>query len=236
MRTHPNTPHLIIATCLLLVIVLSTQALGWLPVTFGLDLPIMLTINQGLSHPALDLFFIWVSSRTGFSTPLMLLILLGLVWKFRLAGLKLWGLFIATIIFGDVFGNLLKGLFSLPRPCAEIFELILQPKQTQGGSCGAMTTGMPSNHTLNFVIAAVFLGLSLKKWPWVGVTLAGVALSVSISRIYLGAHYPGQVLLGASLGVLIGMLSHCLGSRYFQFMAEIKNHSSACCVKKPNHK
>jgi len=222
MRPHFNLSNAIIATCLLLIIVLSSQALGWLPITFGLDLPIMLTINPGWSHPALDPFFIWVSGRSNFSTPLMLIILIALVWKFRLAGLKLWGVFIATLIVGDAVGSLLKDLFSQPRPCAEIFELILQPKRVQGGDCGARATGMPSNHTLNFVIAAVFLGLSLKKWPWVGLTLAAIALSVSISRIYLGAHYPGQVLLGASIGVLIGLLSYRLSARYFRFMTEIK--------------
>lgn len=186
------------------------------------DLKLLVSINQGWSHEWLDRFFIWVSSRPTFSTPLILLIGLILYLKYKKEGLKLWGLFLLTLGLGDALGNLLKGFFSQPRPCAEVFEVILQPLRESGISCGAMTTGMPSNHALNFFLTACFLGLALRSWRWAGTFLV-IAIAVALSRIYLGAHYPSQILVGAFLGISLGLSSALIIQRYCPFMHNIMN-------------
>ncbi len=184
------------------------------------NLKLLININQGWSHPLLDRFFIWVSSRSTFSTPLLLLIGLILFLKYKKEGLKLWGLFLLMLGLGDILGNLLKGIISQPRPCAVVFESILQPLRETGKSCGAMTTGMPSNHALNFFLTASFLGLALKSWRWAAPFFL-IAITVGLSRIYLGAHYPSQVLVGACLGSCLGLISALIVQQRCRFMHSI---------------
>jgi undecaprenyl-diphosphatase len=62
--------------------------------------------------------------------------------------------------------------------------------------------GFISNHACNHFAVAVFTALWIRKWwYWAGFLLwAGV---VSYSRIYLGVHFPGDVLGGAVVGSLL---------------------------------
>ena len=209
---------------LIAALLISFTLLGWLPLGLGLDRPILLAINQGWAHPWADRFFIWISDRATFAAPLILLILAVLWRRFGKDGIKLWGLFILALIAGDLLGNLLKHWFSQPRPCAEIFDLIRQPKRPQGGSCGALTSGTPSNHTLNFVLTALFFGQILPWFRRLWLPLLAIAALVGISRIYLGVHYPSQVVLGGIIGALIATLFAWLSLRYLAFVRRLHRY------------
>jgi undecaprenyl-diphosphatase len=61
----------------------------------------------------------------------------------------------------------------------------------------------PSDHaTLMFALAAAFVLSSLR---WAGLTVAILGIGVGWGRVYLGAHYPGDILGGAVLGVLCAL-------------------------------
>ncbi|TJZ54414.1 phosphatase PAP2 family protein [Streptomyces piniterrae] len=60
-----------------------------------------------------------------------------------------------------------------------------------------ITSSFPSGHTASAVAFATGVAFENKWW---GLALAPVAVSVAFSRIYTGAHYPGDVLAGAALG------------------------------------
>lgn len=167
-------------------------------------------INQGWANsslqPLLDAFFGWVSQKPTFSHPLLLIVLFLLVKDWGRSGLRLWFLLILFIGLGDVFGNFLKHLLVQPRPCAEFPEtvrLVLEPFKV---GCSFTPRGMPSNHALNFFLTASFLGVVLRSWKW-GIVLGSIAFTVALSRIYLGVHYPSQVLAGAVVGSLLGVLA-----------------------------
>ncbi|MCX4744213.1 phosphatase PAP2 family protein [Kitasatospora sp. NBC_01287] len=59
------------------------------------------------------------------------------------------------------------------------------------------TTSFPSGHSAS--AAAFTVGLGLES-PVLGAALVPLAASVMFSRVYVGAHYPGDVLAGAALG------------------------------------
>ncbi|MFL6130353.1 MAG: phosphatase PAP2 family protein [Mycobacteriales bacterium] len=62
-----------------------------------------------------------------------------------------------------------------------------------------VTTSFPSGHTASAVAFAVTVG---REAPGLGPPLGLVAAAVALSRVWTGAHYPGDVLVGAAIGGL----------------------------------
>lgn len=77
------------------------------------------------------------------------------------------------------------------------------------GSCG--TYGYFSGHATSSFALAVFIGLVLKPfYKYIFTALLVWAIFVSYSRIYLGVHFPGDVLTGILAGICIGLLCYKL--------------------------
>jgi membrane-associated phospholipid phosphatase len=87
----------------------------------------------------------------------------------------------------------LKDLFSLPRP----FELDPSVKLYD-----ATGYGLPSGHAqLSVIVWGTFASAIDKTWSWIG---AGIlAALIGFSRIYLGVHFPTDVLMGWLIGILL---------------------------------
>ena len=97
-----------------------------------------------------------------------------------------------------------KPMFHRLRPCfnPELEGLVHLPKGYPGGQYGFV-----SSHAANtFAIAAFLTALLRRSYRWVGWTLYGWAVISSYSRIYIGVHYPGDILAGAVLGILVGII------------------------------
>jgi len=178
-----------------------------------MDERLLLWINQGWANPLLDGLFWWVSQRLWFSLPLAALLLGDGVrrcgWK---AGVRVFLTVAVTVAVGDVIGNLLKGWFAEPRPCLILHEQLRRVGSTVSGPCGAELSGMPSNHALNFCTVATFIALATPWRVWRNGLFISAVL-VGLSRIYLGKHYPSQVLAGALIGVTVGWLAAWLVTR-----------------------
>jgi len=108
--------------------------------------------------------------------------------------------------FAIVFARAGKWLIASPRPAAE-----LDPLQMRVVGEVIHSVSMPSGHTTTaFAVAsAIFLALTpaqrRRHW-WLLVLAAGTGLS----RIAVGAHWPGDVWVGMALGLLAGMLGNVL--------------------------
>jgi membrane-associated phospholipid phosphatase len=72
------------------------------------------------------------------------------------------------------------------------------------------STSFPSGHSASAAAFAVAVGdvVPALRWP---LRLAGG--TVAFSRVYTGVHYPGDVLVGVSVGALIGRLTSRAGAR-----------------------
>lgn len=61
--------------------------------------------------------------------------------------------------------------------------------------------GFPSDHAT--MAGAVAAGLLLVCWRWLGVIATACALALAFARVYVGAHYPADVLAGLGVGVVV---------------------------------
>lgn len=175
-----------------------------------MDERLLFFVNQTLANPWLDIFFSWISQHVLFSTPLLLTVLAFFMWRFGKDGLKFWLLTILLIVLGDQLGALIKHLTEQARPCAALGEAVRQTNTMFHINCSRHLNGMPSNHALNFFLFAVFTGFVLRwrAWMW---GFGILAVLVALSRVYLGVHYPSQILMGTILGGALGLLAGWLG-------------------------
>jgi len=107
---------------------------------------------------------------------------------------------IIAVALTDQTALLIKNTVERLRPCHEpdLQGLV----HTVNGECGGMF-GFVSSHAANsFNVALVSLLLIRKKWYSVSILIWAAA--IGYSRIYLGVHYPADVICGALLGAFIG--------------------------------
>ncbi len=137
--------------------------------------------------------------------PLYLLLI---YWTVKQYGKRCWWIFLAVglvVLCSDqLSAHVCKPLFHRLRPCynPDLQDLIYLPKGMAGGRYGFV-----SSHAANTFAVAAFLAAALRKnRNWIGFVLYFWAFISSYSRIYLGFHYPGDILCGALLGILIGLI------------------------------
>lgn len=71
--------------------------------------------------------------------------------------------------------------------------------------------GFPSCHAANSFALVVFMALFVRRWKFT-LFIVGWGLLNSYSRIYLGVHYPGDLLVGGLIGGLIGWLCYAIAT------------------------
>lgn len=92
--------------------------------------------------------------------------------------------------------RVLKPTFKRERPPVNEKQIIIRTDRYAGYS-------FPSNHAANNFAAATFLSFC---YPALSIPLFTVAGSIAFSRIYVGVHYPGDVIAGGLLGLIFGLL------------------------------
>lgn len=104
---------------------------------------------------------------------------------------------IITIIFSDQLNSSwVKHIFERVRPCHVLDDVHLLV------SCGSGYS-FPSSHAVNNAAGVVVLSFFYRRWTWAFVLFAGL---VGFSRVYVGVHYPFDVLAGFLLGASCGGL------------------------------
>lgn len=158
--------------------------------------------NQTLSAEWLDPVMYYFSHKY-FWIPLYCIVMVFIIQTFRKKAIvAILALAIVVVAADRISSGVMKPYFKRTRPC---HEMELTPRQVSNVFCSD-TGSMPSSHAANHFGVAMFMvllfGYSRKSALFWFVWAAAIAYS----RVYLGVHYPTDVMAGAVLGIAIGWL------------------------------
>ena len=179
----------------------------------ALDIQLFVFLN-GLGSETFDGLWLFITKQVNW-TPLFLLLLYIIYKKVGAKQTLFLLLFVAVLIaFTDQTTNLVKNTFQRLRPCnnTDINSLI---RVVQSRNSFSFFSG----HAANSMAVATFLFLVLRnKFPYFGLLFLW-PLIFAYSRIYLGLHYPIDILTGYFCGFTFGFLTYkgyqILQKKYF---------------------
>ncbi len=166
-----------------------------------LDTQAFLWLNS-LHSAFFDPIMLWISGKNEWY-PMYAIIIGALIWRYKNRSIAMLLTITLSVVVSDrVCSGFLKPFIQRLRPC---HEPSLQKLVHLVGDCGGQF-GFCSSHAANTFTLGTCLFLLLGK-EFTSIKYFYVwAIIVSYSRIYVGVHYPLDVLAGAGIGVLASIL------------------------------
>ena len=163
----------------------------------AIDFKLLIILNQKISNSLFDLIMPIITNEDYWVIPILCLIIYLLFFGQKKGKIVLFLLIISLGINDYICASIIKPTIARLRPSHEFLEYVnlLVPK---GGKWS-----MPSNHASNMFVLATIISNFYSK------TKAGIfliAILVSFSRVYVGVHYPMDVIVGASIGTIIATI------------------------------
>ena len=166
------------------------------------DQELFLLLNN-LGNPVWDDFWNILTNKWS-SIPLYAVLIYLLYKNLGLKGAIISIILVAGMItITDQLANVFKDAFQRPRPCRQ--EGVMEFARFIAERCGRY--GYFSAHAASSAALAIYMGLMLKPfYSKIFPILIIWAAMVAYSRIYVGVHYPGDILTGMLLGVIVGWI------------------------------
>lgn len=189
----------------------------------SLDHSLFLFFNDTISNSLFDIIMpIITNSNNILISTLSAMLIFTIFYKDKKQALIIVGL--ALVLFAttdSISYRVLKPMFHRLRPC--------NPKYFVDGVHQFLGSGhflmgfkgsysLPSNHSVNMFGQAVFWLLLFPKKKWLFLI---IATTVAYSRVYVGVHYPFDVLFGAIVGGLFGYLFYTIFRKTIKIKTEV---------------
>lgn len=183
------------------MIILQSTQMSIFQKALHLDYQLMLLVNREMVHPLLDILALFLRESI-FHLPLYAFIILVAFQVFEKK--VLWWTIgaIALIAFSDIVSSqFIKTYFARPRPCRDPF--MAGQIRFLARYCGA-NGSFTSSHAVNHFAFASFVVSTMKDASrWFNLLFLW-AFSIAYAQVYVGVHYPSDVVVGAFLGIVFG--------------------------------
>lgn len=157
------------------------------------DAGLFVLLNQRWTSPALDVVMPFVTDFDHWRIPVILALLVLLARGGTEVRLGVLFAVLAVVVADQVSSSGIKAMVERPRP----FDVIAGTRRLSD----AYGFAFPSSHAANTFAAGTFLAVRFRRcWP-----VLAVPAVISYSRVYVGVHWPLDVLAGAVLGAAIGL-------------------------------
>ncbi|MCB2204215.1 phosphatase PAP2 family protein [bacterium] len=191
--------------------------MDWL---YSIDVSLFRFGNETIANPAGDWFFPFITDLRNFIVPYILVLLALIVFGKKRGAITVL-LILITVAFADQISSfVVKPLVGRLRPCHVLDHVRLLV------GCGSGKSFTSSHATNNFAIAVIVQYM----WPkarWYILTWAAL---VAFSRVYVGVHYPSDIIGGAVLGSLIAFAVIFLYEQTLKGIQFVKARRSAGAV------
>ncbi len=177
----------------------------------GIDQNLYILVNSHLSNGLFDLILVPLRHKL-FWIPFYLFLLSFIILNYKKQSwIVLLGIIISITLSDTISSKIIKKTVKRTRPC-HVDEL--QPVQRVHCSHGySFTSSHATNH---FALGTYFFLLfAFYKRRWLFFIWAGL---ISFAQIYVGVHYPLDILAGSLIGILIGLISYKLTMLLSEFI------------------
>ncbi len=171
------------------------------------DEQLFFAINKGLSNPFFDWIMPYIRNRY-FWAPVYLFLIVFLPRNYGKSGWICLLFLLLTFAVADFFSaSVIKPAVQRLRPCNDI---TLKNEVDARVGCG-VGFSFPSTHATNhFAIAMFLVGTFYSRWRMIAPIAFIWAFSIIFAQVYVGVHFPSDVLSGAILGCIIGYITSTL--------------------------
>ncbi len=163
---------------------------------YSIDLSIFYFLNHTISCGALDKFFTIITNVNNWYIAYLILLGISFNKGGRKGKIAVFGVIILILVTDQISAKLIKDIVQRVRPCNALTNAM-----TPLGCNG--TFSFPSNHAVNNFATAIFFYRFFPKLKWILLITASL---IAISRVYVGLHYPSDILGGAVIGSAFGYL------------------------------
>lgn len=163
---------------------------------YNIDVQAFYFINKTLANPVTDFLMPFITELNHWKIFYAIMFLYLLIGGGRRGRIVAFSLLILVAASDQLSSNLIKDLVQRIRPCNVLPDVRLLVGCTQSYS-------FPSSHAVNNFAGAVFLS---HFYPKFRISFYIGAFLMAVSRVFVGVHYPSDVLAGIIIGITVGVV------------------------------
>ncbi len=183
---------------------------------YEIDRIIFVLINQTLSNRFFDFIMPYITELDYWRIPIFLSWLALIIFGGKKGRITALLVVVVLTLSDQISSSVIKPWVNRLRPCFALDNVRLLIDQSRSPS-------FPSSHATNNAAMATLFSVRYKRYS---VLFISMALLVSYSRIYVGVHYPSDVLGGLFIGTLCCTGILLLGKAIRPVLSRVKNRTT----------